>query len=127
MITILSLQEIESQFATNEHRRALYDLLVSQIEQTQRQYDNLSVLLFGSFITKKEIPEDIDLIVSYACSEERYSGPPARVAGKQVDLHRYRLDTLSAAAALRRFNGEPRNVEKGIAVPPEEVIAVKLN
>jgi len=81
MITILSLQEIESQFATNEHRRALYDLLVSQIEQTQRQYDNLSVLLFGSFITKKEIPEDIDLIVSYACSEERYCGPPARVAG----------------------------------------------
>jgi hypothetical protein len=54
-----TLEEVKDRFATNDHRRALFQGLVQGIDSL-RQAGCLTVFVDGSFITEKPIPGDFD-------------------------------------------------------------------
>jgi hypothetical protein len=60
-----TLTELEHRFASNEHRRRLFDLLLEVLRQARR-CGFLHALLAGSFPTAKELPDDID--VTWFCA-----------------------------------------------------------
>ncbi|MBK8564116.1 MAG: hypothetical protein IPN76_12455 [Saprospiraceae bacterium] len=61
-----NLEALETTFANNEHRRWLFEKLLSLLEKLILQDIGDHVVLFwvnGSFVTRKELPKDIDIVV----------------------------------------------------------------
>lgn len=60
------LEVLEEAFASNDHRRWLFGKLLSLLEKLILQDIGDSVVLLwvnGSFVTGKDLPKDIDLVV----------------------------------------------------------------
>lgn len=60
------LDTIEKSFVFNEHRRWLYERLLSLFEKLIKEEIEEQIALFwinGSFVTKKELPKDIDVVI----------------------------------------------------------------
>jgi hypothetical protein len=60
------LEALETTFANNEHREWLYGKLLSLLEKLILQDIGDHVVLFwvnGSFVTRKNMPKDIDVVV----------------------------------------------------------------
>lgn len=60
------LEALEKTFATNEHRRWLFVKLLSLLEKLILQDIGDHIVLFwvnGSFVTQKDMPKDIDVVV----------------------------------------------------------------
>ncbi len=52
-----------SRYATNKHRQALYEELLGYLDMVKRYLSLYCLVVFGSFISDKELPNDVDLIL----------------------------------------------------------------
>lgn len=62
----VDLEILEKVFADNEHRRWLFDKFILLLEKLMLQNISDHVVLFwvnGSFVTRKELPKDIDAVI----------------------------------------------------------------
>ena len=77
---VCTLEEIESEFVTSDHRRELWNGLIRYVKiLTPMKTNGLveSIVFGGSFVTSKDKPKDIDVLVevtmkyAMACLSER--------------------------------------------------------
>lgn len=100
----------------------MHDLFIDELEYVKSQCCQLRVLVFGSYITSKKNPRDIDVLISLiACEESVYTvwhdGLQQRHP-KEVDLHYYKTQQFikDAAGLLKHFNKNPKNELQGISI-----------
>ena len=55
--------EFESAYATNAHRQMLYAELLEYLDKVKQHMSDYSLIVFGSFVSDKETPGDVDLIL----------------------------------------------------------------
>lgn len=122
MITSYTAGEFRERFAYNERRRHLCDLLLDELELIRSQCSIVRVLVFGSYITDKEEPRDIDLLLSLIAGKEcvyevwtkglRLNHPD------EVDVHYYKtqLYIKDGEGLLAHFNANPKNELYGISI-----------
>jgi len=122
MIKKLTIYEFARKFSYNDRRRYLHDLLVDELEFIKTQCSQLRVLVFGSYITSKKNPRDIDVLISLiACEESMYTVWTDGLRQKhpiEVDLHYYKTQQYikDAAGLLKHFNKNPKNELQGISI-----------
>lgn len=122
MIKKITIDEFARKFSYNERRKYLYDLFVEEMESIQSQCSQLRVLVFGSYITSKKNPQDIDVLISLiACEESVYTiwkDGLQQKHPKEVDLNYYKTQQYikDADGLLEHFNKNPKNELQGIAI-----------
>jgi len=122
MVARMTLEELSGRFAVNEQRRRLFDLLVDELASIQTQCRSLRVLVFGSYISDKDSPHDIDILISLIPNEEcvyaLWTGGLRREHPDEVDVHYYKTQRYikDAEGLLEHFNSNPKNELQGIAI-----------
>jgi predicted nucleotidyltransferase len=122
MIVSYTTGDFRERFAGNERRRYLYDLFMEELALIRSQCSIVRVLVFGSYITDKEEPRDIDLLLSLIagkdCVYEVWTKGLRLNHPDEVDVHYYKtqLYIKDAEGLLRHFNSNPKNELYGIAI-----------
>jgi predicted nucleotidyltransferase len=122
MIKKLTLDEFAGKFSYSDRRKYLHDLFVDEMEFIKSQCSQLRVLIFGSYITSKKNPRDIDVLLSLiACEESVYTvwtDGLRQKYPKEVDIHYYKTQQYikDAAGLLKHFNKNPKNELQGISI-----------
>ena len=122
MLTRLTMEELSGRYAGNEQRKRLFDLFVDELTSIKRQCSRLRVLVFGSYITAKSIPRDIDVLISLIPSEDcvyaLWTEGLRREHPEEVDVHYYKtqLYMKDAEGLLEHFNNNPMNELQGITI-----------
>lgn len=71
----MNLQELEASHVQDGRRRELFDRLVEQIDVWNEEFSGLEVWLFGSFLTDKPEPGDIDILVTAPLAGNGFKKP----------------------------------------------------
>jgi hypothetical protein len=122
MIRKLTIEEFAGRFSNNDRRKYLLDLLIEDLEYIKSQCSQLCVLIFGSYITSKKYPGDIDVLISLiACQESVYmvwTDGLQQKHPKLVDIHYYKTQQYikDASGLLKHFNKNPKNELQGISI-----------
>jgi predicted nucleotidyltransferase len=122
MITSYTPDEFRKTFAYNKRRRYLYGLLREELALIKCQCTAVRVLVFGSYITDKEEPRDIDLLLSLIAEKERvyevWTKGLRLTHPDEVDVHYYKtqLYIKDGECLLAHFNANPKNELYGIAI-----------
>lgn len=59
----MGIEEIGTQFCWNEHRERLYQAWLYWIHEIEPAKESIDLHVFGSFVTSKPCPKDIDCLV----------------------------------------------------------------
>ena len=88
-----TLAEIAGVFGANEHRRRLCQNLVACLEQEIRPLFAYPILVDGSFVTDKDEPEDIDIVLDLkeASDEQKWQGLTLMNKKQRQFLHKYNI------------------------------------
>jgi predicted nucleotidyltransferase len=122
MITSYTSADFYKTFAYNERRKHLYGLFMEELEIIRSQCAIVRVLVFGSYITGKEEPRDIDLLLSLIadseCVYEVWTKGLRLTHPDEVDVQYYKtqLYIKDAESLLKHFNANPKNELYGIAI-----------
>jgi hypothetical protein len=122
MITAYTPAELHETFVWNERRSYLFGLLMEDLALIRSQCAVVKVLVFGSFITDKEEPRDIDLLLSFIadrdCVYEVWTKGLRLNHPDEVDVHYYKTQLFikDAEGLLKHFNSNPKNELYGIAI-----------
>ena len=121
-ITTMTLEEFRTAYAINDRRRHLIDELLEELKVIARQCRKFSIIVFGSYITDKDEPDDIDVLISllpkkecvFAIMKEGIE----KEHQKEVDIQFQRGEyyTKSAESLIDFFNENPFNLKKGIRI-----------
>lgn len=116
----MTLDEFEKTYAVNETRRRLLRLLGEELVVIGRQCKKFSIIIFGSYITEKPEPGDIDVLISLVprqdCIYRIMKQGLEREHGKDVDVQFQRGEyyTKNAEQLVAYFNNNPLNFNRGI-------------
>jgi predicted nucleotidyltransferase len=126
MITTMTPSDFRALYGINASRLALLGALDAFLHALQEEFRSSRVLAYGSFITEKDQPGDIDVMV-VVCSTPTDPGFAKRrqlqeLASAEIDVFTLRLsmgsgpktDPPPAADMVEMFNGLERHVTKGI-------------
>lgn len=118
----MTLGEFEKAFARNGRRRYLLGEMIDELEVIARQCEKFSVIVFGSYISGKALPGDIDVLVSLVprreCVYSIMKCGLEKEHEKDVDIQFQRAEyfTKSAERLVDYFNENPYNFRKGIRI-----------
>ena len=124
-----TLDEIAGSFARNPHRKRLFQNLVACLEQEIRPVFVHPIFVDGSFVTDKDEPEDIDIVLDLKETIRRAEIPGADVhEGEAKSIFSYVQRSLSGQcrrSGISRFillfsirwNQDSQNQESGSQTP----------
>ncbi len=121
-IRSMALDEFREAFAVNERRSYLLGELLDELNVVARQCEKVSVIVFGSYITEKEAPGDIDVLVSLVPKKDHVYAIMTKGLEKKhekvvdVQFQRGEYSTKSAEQLVDYFNGNPYNFRKGVRI-----------
>ncbi|MDP3517131.1 MAG: hypothetical protein Q8S94_08185, partial [Pseudohongiella sp.] len=122
----MTLDDFKEKFGTSDHRKNLLSSLDNFSVSMREKYSCYRALAFGSFITEKETPSDIDIMI-YVISTPRDKGfnkhiKAQELADNNLDIFTISMvssfandTTLPSAAEMKnQFNSLPSHIEKEI-------------
>ncbi len=121
-ITTMTLKEFRTTYAINDRRRHLIKELLGELEVIARQCRKFSIIVFGSYISDKDEPGDIDVLISLLpkknCVYALLKKGLEKEHEKEVDIQFQRGEyyTRSAESLVDYFNENPLNLKKGIRI-----------
>ncbi len=135
----MRLNDIKHKFCTNEHRKKLFDALCDEVNYMEENSEELIILLFGSFISDKIEPSDIDILISIKLknvslkwSNGKLLDPLPIKNKKYVDRKSSHLSALEIKPELKdpeqmlaEFNYNGDNIRNGIRI--KEYIKIDLD
>ncbi len=119
-ILTMTLDEFRKAYAVNRRRRRLLRCLEDELAVIGKQCVKFSLIVFGSYITGKPEPGDIDVLISLLprkeCVFSIMEQGLERKHRDEVDVQFQRGEfcTKSAAQLVAYFNDNPLNFNKGI-------------
>lgn len=118
----MKLSAFKKQYAFNKHRRFLYNLFIEDLHLIKSQCKYLRVLVFGSYITHKQKPHDIDLMLGLIpCQDCVYNimkNGLQQEHPKEIDIQYKKTQYFlkDAKGLVTFFNSNPLNKKKGIYI-----------
>ena len=121
----MKIEEFRAQFGTSSRRGSLVDSLENYIDCLNSSFSAIRVLVFGSFISDRSEPRDVDIIVHAvalphdACFNSL--GKLSDFAPEGIDVRGTLTSTFDKAPKLAEadtmvsdFNADKKNKESGI-------------
>lgn len=121
-IGTMSMKQFRRAYAWNERRRHLYHMLLDELVGVRSQCTIMRVLVFGSYITSKEEPGDIDVLIGLIPTREcAYAFMTTGLVHRHPDdvdvtYHKTQMFLQTAEQLVRFFNNNPLNQKKHIAL-----------
>ncbi|HDP80470.1 MAG TPA: hypothetical protein ENN21_06465 [Spirochaetes bacterium] len=118
----MDIKEFRGRFVFTKRREELLRLFLDEMKTVRSQCERVRVLVFGSFITGKEEPADMDVLLSILPNRDNvyrlYTSTLEREHPREIDVQyvksTWRLRTAESLLAF--FNRNPINVKKGVRV-----------
>ena len=120
----ITLAQLEEQHATSDLRRELLAKFQEELAEWQGYLADINIWLFGSFLSDKQEPGDIDVLLAGRLK------PGAPLPPKLPRKHKGEVHLLSIIGTgalankerlVQKFNAQEGNVKKGIQVTPDSV------
>ncbi len=118
----INLAEFYKRFAVNAARKKLYRKFVAELAMLRRQSEEIRIVVFGSYVTDKETPGDIDVLASIIVDDDNFldlvqNGVRQRFPDA-VDFHMHRASRFlkTGEKLVENFNEFSLNREKGIRI-----------
>lgn len=123
----ITLLQLEEKHAWNARRRELLKKLKEELDQFARCSTGYRAVVYGSYLTEKPEPGDMDLIIAY---DRRMGAKNCRSGFGFPFLHKGDIQIKteermgcttplpSAADLVKGFNDFPTNAAKGIRIEP---------
>lgn len=118
----LNIDEFAEQYVTNERRRILFEKLLEELQLIRSQCRRFRVIVFGSFITNKEKPNDIDLMISIIPDQDHIfdfmTDGMQQKNDDEVDIQYQKAEYFlkNAQQLVDFFNENPLNKKNGIQI-----------
>lgn len=118
----LDLDDFSEAYVTTDRRKYLFDKFLEDLRVIKSQCSCMRIIVFGSYITSKSEPNDIDLMISLIPgSEYVYDFMTDGLWQKnrnEVDVQYQRAEYFlkDAQQLVAFFNENPINREKGICI-----------
>ncbi len=118
----LNLQEFLDAYVTNEKRKRLFDKFLEDLQVIKSQCSCMRIIVFGSYITSKLEPNDIDLMISLIPESEYVYDLMTdglwQKNRKEIDIQYQKAEYFlkDAQQLVVFFNENPLNKEKGICI-----------
>jgi predicted nucleotidyltransferase len=118
----LNLQEFFETYVTNEKRNSLFDKLLEDLQVIKFQCSCMRIIVFGSYITPKLEPNDIDLMISLVPESDYVydfmTDGLWQKNRKEIDIQYQKAEYFlkDAQQLVVFFNENPLNKEKGICI-----------
>lgn len=118
----LDMHSFFEAYVTTERRKYLFDKFLEDLQVIKSQCNCLRIIIFGSYITSKTEPNDIDLMISLIPeSEYVYDFMTDGLRQKnrnEVDVQYQKAEYFlkDAQQLIAFFNENPINKEKGICI-----------
>jgi predicted nucleotidyltransferase len=118
----LNLQEFLETYVTNGKRRCLFDKLLEDLQVIKSQCSCMRIIVFGSYITSKLEPNDIDLMISLIPESEYVYDLMTdglwQKNRKEIDIQYQKAEYFlkDAHQLVVFFNENPLNKEQGICI-----------
>ncbi len=131
MIYHYSINEFSKKFCFNSHRSRLFDYFYEELENVKRQSSKMRVLVFGSFITKKEKPSDIDVLISIVPNRDWsyhiLKKGLKRIHSDEIDVQfsKQQMFLENCDKLIENFNTNKINKKKKIRI--NDAVEVKLD
>jgi hypothetical protein len=103
----MSLDAFQQKFANNPIREDLFRALIAQIEENRKISKEQTIVIFGSYVTEKEKPGDIDILCSLKCLVT----PRVLDSSKVQMLAACGTYLYSAKKIIHNFHQMPGNIE----------------
>jgi hypothetical protein len=124
----MNLPQFIEKFGTNERRAHLVECFLDDLKGLKEYYGNLQIFVFGSFVTAKEEPTDID-VLTRGTAKKHFETYKTKHAGKIQILPSASLTgggRYTRADVVRIFNEFDANLKNGIVITVDQVIEVTL-
>jgi len=114
--------QVRGLYGFNDFRKELIKKLEQELTYICQQVDELLELIFGSFITDKPFPHDVDLFISFKpskdCVADILRHGLDRLHPDVIDIQYRKLeyDLFSAEELVEYFNNNPLNFRQGISL-----------
>lgn len=128
MIEHCTLEEFCRKYCFNEHRNELFAYFKEELHNILCQSEKLRVLVFGSFISEKAKPSDIDILISIIPNRDwayyMLKKGLRRIHKEKVDVqfNKHQFSLESPESLLETFNTNRLNKKEGIRI--EEAVEV---
>lgn len=125
----LDIDEFARCYATNERRRDLFKKFIEELQLVRSQCSRLRVIVFGSYITNKEEPNDIDLMISLIPDQDHVfdfmTDGMQQKNDDEVDIQYQKAEYFlkNAQQLVDFFNENPLNKKNGIQI--ENCVEIK--
>lgn len=122
MIRKIDLGEFHRKYSFNERREHLYGLFTEELDRIKPQCVQLRVLVFGSYITTKREPRDIDVLIALVPAGDWVYTLMTRGLQRwhpgEIDVayHKTQYCVMDAERLVRYFNENPLNRKKDIRI-----------
>ena len=131
----MEIQKFKSEFVFNTHRQEMYANFEEYLEYLKSIFEFVTIIVFGSFITEKEQPNDIDILVFGNPNKKGWNEIDERLKinrGLSLDTKEFIntkfeiiLSPIDADCMINQFNNQENNKQKGIEI--KNYIEIELN
>jgi hypothetical protein len=118
----LHLDGFRKKFAYNDRRKSLVERFIEEMECVKSQCTKLRVLIYGSYLTSKKNPGDIDVFISLIpdkdCVFKIITDGLRRVHPEEVDIqfHKTQYFIQDAEKMMKYFNENEINKKNGVVM-----------
>ncbi len=122
MIKKITLKEFKKRYLLNNYRKRLFKHLLEELENISGKCKCYKFLIFGSYITRKKEPNDIDVLISLIPEKDYvYSISKDGLQSEffdEIDIHFMKSQYFikDVDGLLDFFNENPLNKNKGISI-----------
>src|SRR5688500_6397551 len=120
----LRLSELEQKYATNPQRRRLFAALSEKLAELRR-HNIIRVWLFGSYVTDKVEPKDVDVLVN-TVSNGVPGGGYAK-ATKELHILWFHGYLKDADEIVRWADDSERNIAQGFRIAKANIVELILD
>lgn len=130
----MTIPEFKEKHVSNERREELFASFSDEIAYMKDFLEEIKIAVFGSFITEKDLPNDIDIIVMGTFNDTGYQMQtehfPRLIPTKNGNIHRKskfytgKIEK-SIAELVDDFNEDTNNKKEGIFI--SEFIEIELD
>ncbi len=121
-IQVMTLPEFKAAYARGRRRAELYEKLLEELDNLREQCNSFHIIVFGSYITDKKEPGDIDLMISLIprqdCVYDIIINGLRRIHEKEIDIQYQKAQYYlkNTRQLVDYFNSNPLNRKEEIKI-----------
>lgn len=122
---MMKIEILKEKYAINERRKVLFNQLIDEIEYLKGFTSNLKIAIYGSHITSKDFPCDLDIIICGNLTEVglnlQTNSFPKPIPTKNKDIQRkgnfrFNSECMDVIEIINGFNNNEENKKNNITI-----------